>query len=129
MIILVTGSRATPETDYEKLAAAIKNHAPQAAAIAHGGAIGADQLAKRYATENGLREIEIKPDYQKYGKAAPLVRNNQLIEKSTKVIAWHSDEKPSRGTAYTAKLAKRKGKLLAEYRAGILATDSQIKLL
>ncbi len=129
MKIMITGSRNTPETDYQKLAEAIKRHAPEATEILHGGAIGADQLAKKYATLNGLKETEIKPDYKRYGRPAPLIRNNQLIEKADKVIAWHAEKKTSRGTAYTVKMATRKRKMLAEYRAGKLNESMQLPLL
>ena len=131
MIILITGSRDTPETDYKKLAEAITTHITGVTAIAHGGAIGADQLASKYATLNGLKEIVIKPNYVRYKKAAPLVRNNELVKLADKVLAWHTNDKRSRGTAYTAKLAARKGKLIAEYIAGKRqpeANDTQIKL-
>ena len=60
--------------------------------IVSGGARGIDTVAKNYALNNGIKLTEFKPDYQRYGKGAPLKRNLQIIDYADIVIAiW--DEK------------------------------------
>lgn len=66
--------------------------------IISGGAMGVDTLARNYARKHGLKLIEYFPDYEKYGKIAPLKRNILIIEEADCVLAcW--DEK-SRGTKF-----------------------------
>lgn len=43
------------------------------------GARGADTLAAEPANNRGIRLTEFLPDYVTYGKAAPIVRNRQII--------------------------------------------------
>lgn len=48
--------------------------------IVSGGARGIDACARKYALENGLKLKEFFPEYNKYGKVAPLKRNLQIID-------------------------------------------------
>ncbi|MDO1451079.1 DUF2493 domain-containing protein [Rhodocytophaga aerolata] len=75
--------------------------------IISGGAIGADSLAERYAEEKGIPTLIFKPDYEKYGKSAPILRNKEIIDAAERVIAFWDGK--SRGTAYTIKYALQKG--------------------
>ncbi len=59
-----------------------------ASKIVSGGALGVDLLAKRYATENSLDLLEITPDYKKYGKKAPLVRNLEIVSNCDYVLVF-----------------------------------------
>ena len=59
----------------------------------------------RVAVE-GLSYIEILPDYQLYGKGAPLKRNMQIVECADLVVAFWDGV--SRGTKYTIDLCSRK---------------------
>ena len=43
--------------------------------------------------------MEFIPDYAKYGKLAPLLRNRQIVKEATMVIAFPSSE--SRGTFHS----------------------------
>ena len=43
--------------------------------IVSGGAKGVDTCAREYALANGFKLTEFLPDYQKYGRGAPLKRN------------------------------------------------------
>lgn len=76
--------------------------------IISGGARGTDTLASRYAHEKRIPLVEFKPDYQKHGRGAPLVRNRTIVDKSEAVIAFW--DKQSRGTAYTIDYAKKNNK-------------------
>ena len=45
--------------------------------IVSGGAIGVDFLAEEYAKRKALRLTEFLPQYKRYGRAAPIVRNKE----------------------------------------------------
>lgn len=53
--------------------------------IISGGAKGVDTCAAEYAKLHGIKLTEFLPQYEKYGKAAPLKRNLQIIEYAD----WH----------------------------------------
>ncbi len=67
--------------------------------IISGGAIGVDTAAERYADKMGISKIIVRPDYKKYGKVAPLIRNKTMVDMADIVIAiWDGR---SRGTKDT----------------------------
>lgn len=76
-------------------------------AIVSGGAKGVDACARAYALAHGLPLMEFLPDYRRYGKAAPLKRNQQIIDHADYVVALWDDH--SRGTRYTIELCLRQG--------------------
>lgn len=76
--------------------------------IISGGAKGIDTLAAKYAKENNIPITEFLPDYAKYGKAAPIVRNQLIINNSDKVIAFWNGK--SRGTLTSINMARKAGK-------------------
>lgn len=60
--------------------------------IVSGGAKGIDSAAREYAQNNGLRLTEFLPEYNRYGRAAPLKRNIQIIEYADFVLAFWDGE-------------------------------------
>ena len=66
--------------------------------IISGGAKGVDTIAKEYALENGLKLTEFFPEYERYGKGAPLKRNITIIENADIVLAFWDGK--SRGTKF-----------------------------
>lgn len=76
-------------------------------AIVSGGAKGVDACARAYALAHGLPLMEFLPDYRRYGKAAPLKRNQQIIDHADYVVALWDGR--SRGTQYTIELCLRQG--------------------
>lgn len=66
--------------------------------IVSGGARGVDTSAREYAQAHGLPCVEFLPEYAKYGRAAPLRRNLQIIEYADSVLAFWDGK--SRGTAH-----------------------------
>lgn len=66
--------------------------------IISGGAKGVDTLAKEYALENGLKLTEFLPEYERYGRGAPLKRNITIIESADIVLAFWDGK--SRGTKF-----------------------------
>ena len=69
-----------------------------------GGAKGADTLAAQFATEMDIPLLVFKPDYQKYGRGATLVRNTQIIENADVVFAfWDGQSKGTKDSITKAK--------------------------
>ena len=102
MKLAIIGSRTCPPID---IASHLK-YIPDT--IVSGGAIGADTYAKEFAIKHNLKLIEFLPDYEKYGRKAPLVRNKLIVEECDCLIAFWDGQ--SRGTKFTLDYAERMGK-------------------
>lgn len=102
MTLAVIGSRNCPPIDL----GAYLDCQPDA--IVSGGAKGADTYAKYFAERHGIKIIEFLPEYEKYGKRAPLVRNKLIVEACDQVLAFWDGK--SRGTKQTIDYAESKGK-------------------
>ena len=76
--------------------------------IVSGGAKGVDLCAKEYAKKNDIKYTEFLPDYNRYGRAAPIKRNDEIINYADEVIAFWDGA--SKGTQYTVKRAQKLGK-------------------
>ncbi len=80
----------------------------ETAEIVSGGARGVDTSAREYALAHGLKLTEFLPEYDKYGRSAPLKRNTQIIEYADLVIAFWDGN--SRGTKFVIDNCKKLGK-------------------
>ncbi len=76
--------------------------------IVSGGAKGVDTVAAEYAKKKGLRLMEFLPQYERYGRAAPLKRNEQIAEYADEALVFWDGI--SRGTKYTIKCFEKLGK-------------------
>ena len=101
MKVAVIGSR---NLQVEHLEAFIP---PDATEIVSGGAKGIDACAQEFALENEIKLTEFLPDYDQYGKSAPLRRNIQIIEYSDLVLAFWDGK--SRGTKHVIDTCKERG--------------------
>jgi hypothetical protein len=82
-------------------------------AVVSGGAAGADTMGEKWARSNNVKDIRIyKPDWRKYGKKAGILRNKDIINDATHVVAFPSVE--SKGTFHSIRLAKDQGKKVIE---------------
>lgn len=72
--------------------------------IVSGGAVGVDTSAKEYARSNNLKLTEFLPEYEKYGRKAPLKRNIKIIEYADTVLAFWDGK--SHGTAFVIRNCK-----------------------
>lgn len=66
--------------------------------IVSGGARGIDTCARRYARLHGIKLTEFLPDYDQYGRRAPLLRNLEIIAYADLVLAFWDGE--SHGTKF-----------------------------
>ena len=76
--------------------------------VISGGAEGIDTIAWAWAVDNHIEILVIRPEYNKYGKAAPLKRNEVIVNESDKVLAFWDGK--SRGTKYVIDYANKTGK-------------------
>ena len=100
MKVAIIGSRTVKDVDLSRYIP------PETTLIISGGAIGVDTIAERYADEHGIEKLIIRPEYNLYGKRAPLVRNRLIVDQADLVIAFWDGE--SRGTAYTVSYAQQR---------------------
>ena len=73
--------------------------------IVSGRAKGADRLGERYANERGYTVQPYPADWQKHGKAAGFIRNEEMAQNADALVAFWNGE--SRGTAHMIKLARQ----------------------
>ena len=102
MKIAVIGSRNT-ETDH--LEQYLQKEITE---IVSGGAKGIDTFAKKYAEKNGIALTEFLPEYNKYGRGAPLKRNIQIVEYADEVFSFWDGT--SKGTKHVIDMCKKLGK-------------------
>ena len=76
--------------------------------IVSGGAKGVDSHAALFAKERGIKLTEFLPDYEKYGRAAPIVRNKEIVNYADMVIAFWDGK--SRGTNFVINYCKKANK-------------------
>ena len=57
--------------------------------LLHGGGPGVERIAAQWAERNGVHQVVCKPDWDRYGRAAPFRRNDELLNLLPKgVIAF-----------------------------------------
>ena len=73
--------------------------------IISGGAKGVDNLAEQFAKEYQIETEIYKPEYNLYGKAAPMIRNKTIIDNSDMTIAFwdHKSKGTKNAIDYTNK--------------------------
>lgn len=76
--------------------------------IVSGGARGVDTVAREYAIKNDIKLTEFLPEYDKYGRGAPLKRNITIIEYSDVIYAFWDGKSP--GTKFVIDNCKKLGK-------------------
>ena len=86
--------------------------------IVSGGARGIDTCAREYALANELKLTEFLPEYQRYGKGAPLKRNLQIIDYADLVLAFWDGK--SRGTKYVIAACKKRNKQVQVFLFAVL---------
>ena len=70
-----------------------------------GMARGADTLGEKYAKENGYEVHYFPADWDKYGKAAGYIRNEEMAENADALVAFWNGS--SRGTKHMIDIANK----------------------
>lgn len=100
--IAVIGSRTF--TDYVLLKKVLDEY-PEFIVVS-GGAKGVETLAEKYADEKGYNKIILKPDREKYGRAAGIKQDEEIINLADEVVSFWN-KMPERGEHYM-ELARKK---------------------
>ena len=107
MRVLVCGGRTFNDSNlaFETLDEICKD--ARATVIIHGGALGADELAKEWAIVNWASWISFPADWEAHGRAAGPIRNQAMLDegKPDLVIAFPG----GRGTADMVRRARGAG--------------------
>ena len=102
MKLLIVGSRSITNFDLSPYIDADVD------TVISGGADGIDSLAEQYADIKRLSKYILRPRYDLYGRAAPLKRNEEMVELADAIlVVWDGH---SRGAQYTLKYAHKQGK-------------------
>ena len=93
MKLLIVGSRSIKYFDLE-------GYVPEETTmIISGGANGVDAIAETYADKKRLSKLILRPRYDLYGRAAPLKRNEEMVELCDLVlVVWDGTSKGTRHT-------------------------------
>lgn len=105
MRVAVIGSRRAPADAKARILAYLP---PYTSEIVSGGAAGIDEAAAAVAKDVGIPLKVFAPDYNCYGKRAPLVRNDAIIDYADMVLAFWDGQ--SHGTKYVIGECIKKGK-------------------
>lgn len=76
--------------------------------IVSGAAAGIDTLARDYAKRKGICITEFLPEYARYGRAAPIKRNQSIADYADCAIAFWDGK--SKGTADSIRRFQKLGK-------------------
>jgi len=120
MKVLVCGSRAW--SDRQSISRELSK-LPKQTTIIHGAARGADRMAGEIAEELGFQVIACPADWARFGKAAGIIRNQQMLDEYSPdlVIAFIHSLENSPGTQNTIKTAKKR-----RIRTLVFVPDSQV---
>ena len=101
MKVAVIGSRGLAVANLEKYLP------PGTTEIVSGGAKGVDISAREYSAVHSIKLTEFLPEYEKYGRSAPLKRNISIIKYAELVLAFWDGK--SRGTKFVIDNCKSMG--------------------
>ena len=110
MKVAVVGSRGF--SDYKLLSETLDKI--KITLIISGSAKGADTLGEQYAKDNGIETKIFKPDWEKHGKAAGMLRNTDIINEAELVVAFWDGS--SKGTLDSINKAKKNKQKINNYR-------------
>ena len=107
MKIIIAGSRNF--NDYNLLKSSCDNLLTQFTniEIVSGTARGADKLGERYARERGYDIKQFPAIWDKFGKSAGYIRNDEMAQYSDMLIAFWDGT--SKGTKHMIDLANKRG--------------------
>jgi hypothetical protein len=105
MKVAIIGSRGT---GIEIMSMILRELPASCREVISGGSSGVDFFAKKAAGRLHIKYTCVRPRYQKYGRAAPFIRNSSIIEKADCVLAFWDGRSQSTRQAIALCLNKRK---------------------
>ena len=99
MKIAIIGSRNLQVIDIEKYLP------PDCTEIVSGGAKGIDTCAEQYACKHHIPCTVFLPEYEKFGRAAPIKRNKQIVDYADMILAFWDG--CSHGTRFVIQYCKK----------------------
>ncbi len=111
MRVGVIGSRSI--TDYNAIKQVLDTIVQDGDEVISGGANGVDTLAEQYAIDMGYEYTIYKPEWEKYGKIAGLIRNRLIVEDSDYIVAFWDGK--SKGTMDTIRKAEAANKQVMKF--------------
>lgn len=117
MKVAIVGSRR-----FSNLAAVVSfvGTLPDDTVVVSGGAAGVDSVAENAARACGLQVLSVRPDYDRFGAAAPHIRNCDIVDLADSVVVFWDGK--SKGSAEVVRLCASKSKPV-EVRADVGADD------
>ena len=110
---IIAGGRDFTNYNALKKALASINFGENTLTIISGTARGADSLGEQYAKENNLKLMRFPAQWDKYGKRAGYLRNEEMCRHCDTVICFWDGK--SRGTMHMINIAKQNHKPLAVF--------------
>lgn len=105
MKTIIAGSRSVQNQSH--LLAAISRARLPISEVVSGGARGIDRLGEQWATTQGIPVRQFLPNWEKFGRAAGMIRNAEMARYADALIAiWDGK---SRGTKQMIEQAKKYG--------------------
>ncbi len=110
MVLAIVGSRTFDDKKLfeETMTEWIVTHGQIPDEVVSGGAAGADTVAERWARTHNIVVNIMKPDWRRHGKAAGILRNTDIVNACTHMVAFPSEA--GRGTQDSIRKARVAGK-------------------
>lgn len=105
--VIIAGTRTFEDYDLLKTKCDYFFQRKKPTAIVCGEARGADTLGKRYASENGILVISVPADWERHGKKAGYLRNQEMARYADALIVFWDGR--SKGTRNMLEIAVEKG--------------------
>lgn len=107
MKVIVCGGRDYTDEEMLRLELSMFDERTPITVLIHGGAKGADTMAGKWATDQGIPVRVYKADWESFGKSAGVRRNQLMLDKEepNMVIAFPG----GRGTAHMVMIATEGG--------------------
>ncbi len=107
MRTIIAGSRTI--TDYAVVAAAIQKSGFTITEVVSGAARGVDELGERWANENSVPIRQFPAQWERYGKSAGPLRNNQMAHYAQALIAiWDGQSYGTKSMIHMARKLRMK---------------------
>lgn len=117
-VVLITGSRFLEgnhevEADVYRILDETHGMHKGKMMLLSGGAKGVDRIGEKWAFKRSVACHVCKPDYKRFRRAAPLIRNKQMVEACNEIVAFWDGK--SKGTEHVVKHGTAKIRVCMRY--------------